>query len=152
MNPEDLHYSSSAPGTSSEIYVCRLTRPVHQCAQCSIVNIRRSPSSVSTSSQCTSSMFSTTKCAPHPSICSREWLVHTAITTAPDATPALMPLGESSKTTQRDARYPRHSAARRNGSGAGLPARRRGSSAVIVTAGGDIPTRAKQPYAMHADI
>ena len=85
--------------------------------------------------------------APYPSIALLSWLVQTAITVAPLATPAFMPEGESSKTIQEVAGNPRHEAARRNGSGNGFPRSRRGSSAVIVTLGGVIPTRESAPWA-----
>jgi hypothetical protein len=71
--------------------------------------------------------------------------VQTAITVAPDATPALIPEGESSKTTHRLASNPRSSAARRNGSGKGFPLLSRGSSAVTQTLGMVIPVRFKHP-------
>jgi len=55
------------------------------------------------------------------------------------ATLALMPLGESSNTTQHLESKPKPSAASRKGSGAGLPAFRGMSSAVMVTGGSVIP-------------
>jgi len=86
------------------IHIHHITRTSVNARASLAVNIRRVPSSVLTSSQRTSSKFSNTKCAPHSSIFPRAWLVHTATTMAPAATPALIPLGESSKTTQREAR------------------------------------------------
>ena len=58
------------------------------------------------------------------------------------ATLALMPLGESSNTTQHLESKPKPSAASRKGSGAGLPTFRGLSTAVMVTG---VPPVHRQP-------
>lgn len=72
--------------------------------------------------------------------------MHTAIVTAPLTTPALIPLGLSSKTRHFSIGKPSSLAARRNGSGKGLPRLRRGSSAVMVIFGRWIPARRSAPW------
>jgi hypothetical protein len=74
------------------------------------------------------------------------WEVQTAMVMAPLATPALIPEGESSRTRHFSMGYPSSLAARRNGSGKGLPRRRRGSSAVMVIRGRVIPARRRAPW------
>ncbi len=57
------------------------------------------------------------------------------MTIAPEATPALIPDGESSKTTDFSMGKPRSEAARRKTVGSGLPRVIRGSSAVTQISG-----------------